>query len=347
MFHNFLIAIILALAMFVSYWGVGRMCIWATNHGILDIPGERSSHMVATPIGGGAIIVLVTIVGFSITGLLMPHWVMPNIQYYLIASVVIALIGWLDDLYSLAAIWRFGVQSSMALVVMLSVGVYDNIGIPGGEYISLGWIGYPLTFLWIVGLVNAYNFMDGIDGNAGGIGAVAGIVWAMISLYFSQPSLLILSLLIAASCLGFLGHNWQPASIFMGDSGSTFLGFTFAVLPLLMLNVSDDINIPVAATLVAAPWIWDATYTFLRRLWRREPAFTAHRTYLYQRLASSGYPHRVGAILYIFLSLLTGLSALFYLVATEGWSFFWLALTLLLLIVQLVIVLVSELRQKI
>ena len=111
MFHNFLIAIILALAMFVSYWGVGRMCIWATNHGILDIPGERSSHMVATPIGGGAIIVLVTIVGFSITGLLIPHWVMPNIQYYLIASVVIALIGWLDDLYSLAAIWRFGVQS--------------------------------------------------------------------------------------------------------------------------------------------------------------------------------------------------------------------------------------------
>ncbi|HCU80966.1 MAG: hypothetical protein CL789_04505 [Chloroflexi bacterium] len=347
MFDNFLILIILAVAMYVSYWGVGRMSIWATNRGILDIPGERSSHMVATPIGGGAIIVLVTTVGYAITRLLMPNWNIPSIQYYLIASMVIALIGWLDDLYAVPAIWRFSVQSAMAIVIMLAVGVYDNIGVPGHEPVNLGWLGYPLTFLWIVGLVNAYNFMDGIDGNAGGIGAVAGIVWAMISLYFSQPSLLILSLLIAASCLGFLGHNWQPASIFMGDSGSTFLGFTFAVLPLLMLNVSDDINIPVAATLVAAPWIWDATYTFLRRLWRREPAFTAHRTYLYQRLASSGYPHRVGAILYIFLSLLTGLSALFYLVATEGWSFFWLALTLLLLIVQLVIVLVSELRQKI
>jgi len=346
MFHNFLIAIILALAMYVSYWGVGRMCIWATNRGIMDIPSERSSHMVATPIGGGAIIVLVTIVGFSIAGLLMPHWVIPGIQYYLIASVVIALIGWLDDLYAVAATWRFGVQSVMALVIILAVGVYDNISIPGGDYISLGWLGYPLTFLWIVGLVNAYNFMDGIDGNAGGIGAVAGIVWAMIALYLNQPYLLILSLLISVSCVGFLGHNWQPASIFMGDSGSTFLGFTFAVLPLLMLKVSGDMNIPVAATLVVAPWIWDATYTFLRRLWRREPAFTAHRTYLYQRLATSGYTHRLGALLYIALSLLTGLGALFYIVVSGRWSIVFLLLVLFVLIGQLVIVFVSEYRQK-
>ena len=186
MFHNFLIAIILALAMYVSYWGVGRMCIWATNRGIMDIPSERSSHMVATPIGGGAIIVLVTIVGFSIAGLLMPHWVIPGIQYYLIASVVIALIGWLDDLYAVAAIWRFGVQSVMALVIILAVGVYDNISIPGGDYISLGWLGYPLTFLWIVGLVNAYNFMDGIDGNAGVIVYVFVSVLSMIFLYLNQ-----------------------------------------------------------------------------------------------------------------------------------------------------------------
>ena len=196
MFDNFLILIILAVAMYVSYWGVGRMSIWATNRGILDVPGERSSHMVATPIGGGAIIVLVTTVGYAITRLLMPNWNIPSIQYYLIASMVIALIGWLDDLYAVPAIWRFSVQSAMAIVIMLAVGVYDNIGVPGHEPVNLGWLGYPLTFLWIVGLVNAYNFMDGIDGNAGGIGAVAGIVWAMISLYFSQPSLLILSLLI-------------------------------------------------------------------------------------------------------------------------------------------------------
>lgn len=346
MFDNFLITIILALAMYVSYWGVGRMCIWAANRGIMDIPGERSSHMVATPIGGGVIIVLVTIIGFSVTGLLIPQKAIPSIQYYLIASVVIALIGWLDDLYAVAAIWRFGVQSLMALVIILTVGVYDNISIPGGEYISLGWLGYPLTFLWIVGLVNAYNFMDGIDGNAGGIGAVAGIVWAMISLYLNQPHLLILSLLISVSCVGFLVHNWQPARIFMGDSGSTFLGFSFAVLPLLMLKVNGDMNIPVAAALVVAPWIWDATYTFLRRLWRREPAFTAHRTYLYQRLATSGYPHRLGALLYIALSLFTGLSALLYIVVSGRWSLVLLLLALFVLIGQLVIVFVSEYRQK-
>ena len=114
----------------------------------------------------------------------------------------------------------------------------------------------------------------------------------------------------------------------MGDSGSTFLGFTFAVLPLLMLKVTGNMNIPVAATLVVAPCIWDATYTFLRRLWRREPAFTAHRTYLYQRLSSSGYPHRVGALLYIVLSILTGFCAFLYVVVTQWWGLFLLVLVL-------------------
>lgn len=346
MSDNFLAGIILSIALLASYWGVGRISLWATRHEILDIPGERSSHVVATPIGGGAIIVLVTVIGMMVAGILMPHWVIPGITPYIFGSIVIALIGWMDDLHSVAAIWRFGVQAIVTLVIMSWVGVYSGIGIPGSEYISLGWLAYPLTFLWIVGLVNAYNFMDGIDGNAGGIGVAAGITWALIAFYLNEPYLVMLSMLISVSCIGFLGHNWQPASIFMGDSGSTFLGFTFAVLPLLMSKVSSEVSIPVVAVLVLAPCIWDATYTFLRRLWRREPAFTAHRTYLYQRLASSGYPHRLSASIYIVLSLLTGFCGLLYLVVSGMWKLLFLVLVSLLLVAQLVIVRTSEYRQK-
>ena len=347
MSDNFLTVIILSIALLASYWGVGRISIWAARNEILDIPGERSSHVVATPIGGGVIIVFVTVIGMIITGILMPHWVVSGITPYILGAIVIALIGWMDDLYSVAAFWRFGVQALVALLIMSSVGVISDIGIPGREYINLGWLAYPLTFLWIVGLVNAYNFMDGIDGNAGGIGVVAGIIWALIAFYLNEPYLAMLSMLISASCIGFLRHNWQPASIFMGDSGSTFLGFTFAVLPLLISSVSSDVSIPVVAVLVLAPCIWDATYTFLRRLWRKEPAFTAHRTYLYQRLASAGYPHRLGASIYIVLSLLTGLCGFLYLVVSEIWQLLFLVIGSLLLIAQLVIVRISEYRQKI
>lgn len=346
MSENLLAGIILSIALFASYWGVGKIILWATKNEILDIPGERSSHVVATPIGGGAIIVLVTLVGMMVVSMLMPHWVIPGITSYIIGSILIAVIGWMDDLYSIAAIWRFGVQAIVAIAIMSWVGVYSGIAIPGSDYISLGWLAYPLTFIWIVGLINAYNFMDGIDGNAGGIGVVTGIIWALIASYLNKPYLVMLSMLISVSCIGFLFYNWQPASIFMGDSGSTFLGFTFAVLPLLMSKISSEVSIPVVAVLVLAPCIWDATYTFLRRLWLREPAFTAHRTYLYQRLASSGYPHRLGASIYIVLSLLTGLCGLLYLVVSGMWKLLILVFVSLLLVAQLVIVRISEYRQK-
>ena len=95
---------------------------------------------------------------------------------------------------------------------------------------SLGRLGLIITFLWIVGLTNAYNFMDGIDGIAGGQAVVAGLGWAGLGYLTDQPLIGLLGLLLAASSLGFLGHNWPPARIFMGDVGSAFLGFTFAVL---------------------------------------------------------------------------------------------------------------------
>ena len=302
------------IAFLVSYLGVGRLSVWASKHGMLAIPGERSSHLVATPTGGGAVIAAVTMLGVLCVWLMRSEWAIPGLAIYLIAAVFVAAVGWLDDSYVLSAQVRFGVQAVAALVMMLWVGVFESIDFFIFGVYTLGWIGYPLTFLWIVGLINAYNFMDGIDGNAGGIGAAVGAMWALVAWRLDEPILVALGLLVSASSIGFLGHNWQPASIFMGDVGSTFLGFTFAAMPLLGLQGTGNPRLLVIGSLLVAPCICDSVYTFLRRLLHGEPVFQAHRTYLYQRLATIGYPHWVGSGFYLLLSLAMGVCGWLYLI---------------------------------
>lgn len=315
---------------------------WAHARDLLAIPDERSSHLVATPTGGGLVIAFITMAGVTSVMLLHQAWIMPGLVAYLVAVLLIASVGWLDDLYTLPATLRFGVQAAAAVAIMLSVDVIQYIVLPGDILLSLGWFGYPLTFLWIVGLTNAYNFMDGIDGNAGGIGAVAGWMWTLVALQIGEPILAFLGGFLSVSCLGFLKHNWQPARIFMGDVGSTFLGFTFSVLPLLALQSSGDERFPLVGALIVAPCIWDAAYTFIGRIVRQEPVFEAHRTYLYQRLATLGYPHWAGACFYTALTLALGMCGLLYLSDSEilGWEIIGVASTLLVL--QVAVVQISE-----
>jgi UDP-N-acetylmuramyl pentapeptide phosphotransferase/UDP-N-acetylglucosamine-1-phosphate transferase len=339
-----LLVVITVAALLVSFLGVGKMRGWAAERGLLAVPEERSSHRVATPTGSGAVIAVVTITGVVCVWLLRPDWSLPGLLVFLVAASLVAVVGWLDDMHTLPAGLRFGVQAVAALAIILRVGAFERIALFGFGNFPLGWFGYPLTFLWVVGLINAFNFMDGIDGNAGGIGAAAGAMWALVAWRLGQPLLAVLGLLLHAACLGFLGHNWQPARIFMGDVGSTFLGLTFAAMPLLALQRSGDVRLSVVGALLLAPCIWDAAYTFIVRIFRGEPPFQAHRTYLYQRLAGSGYPHRVVAGLYVLLTLATGLCGLLYLEADTRWGNALLALVVLLLVVQVVAVHLVERR---
>ena len=142
--------------------------------------------------------------------------------------------------------------------------------------------------------------MDGIDGIAGGQAVVAGLGWAALGWLSDQPLVGILGILLAASSLGFLGHNWPPARIFMGDVGSAFLGFTFAVLA--VAAAQRDARLALAGVLLVWPFIFDACFTFLRRLRNGENVFAAHRSHLYQRLVIAGYSHRTVTLLYIGLA---------------------------------------------
>jgi UDP-N-acetylmuramyl pentapeptide phosphotransferase/UDP-N-acetylglucosamine-1-phosphate transferase len=228
--------------------------------------------------------------------------------FYSSGAGLIASVSWFDDLQTLPNRVRFGVHSLAAILAIIGLGHWDELSVPLLGQVHLGWVGLPITFLWIVGLTNAYNFMDGIDGIAGGQAVVAGLGWAILGIVTDQQFVSILGALLAATSLGFLFHNWPPARIFMGDVGSAFLGYSFACLAII--GASKDPPLVIAGVLLVWPFVFDTIFTFFRRLENRENVFSAHRSHLYQRLVISGYSHRTITLLYMGFDVLGLLLAL-------------------------------------
>jgi len=290
------LSVMALLAFTLSYVGVMAVRRWSERRGILlDIPNERSSHYTPVPRGGGVWIVLVTIGGFA--GLLLVKVVPPLWLPYLLGGLLIAFVGGLDDLYSLPSGLRLGAHLLGATILVVGIGYWRMVELPYFGRIALrGW-GLPITLCWVVGLTNAYNFMDGIDGLAGGQAVVAGIGWAVLGGQFLQPGVIEISVLLVASSLGFLMHNWHPARIFMGDVGATFLGFSFAALTLLEGQL--DPRLVTVGVMFVWPFVFDTSFTFIRRLLKKENVFAAHRSHLYQRLVTLGLRHNQVTLIYL------------------------------------------------
>lgn len=290
------------LLVLLSYVSVSYIRRIALQHQILDHPTERSSHSIPMPRGGGlAIVFLVLATSF---------WAANQIDVnrsliYIALGAILALVGWRDDLLSLSPNYRFLVQGLVATISILGLGYFRIVRIPLLGEVDLRAVGIVITFLWIIGMINAYNFMDGIDGMAGGVAVVAGLGWMTLSANVNNPFVFWVALSIAATSLGFLGHNWPPAKIFMGDVASTFLGYSFAVLPLLSADQSGDAL--TVGTILMWIVIMDTFMTFLRRLIKGENVFSGHRSFLFQQLVIGGYSHGTISALYIFLTFLAGL----------------------------------------
>ncbi len=288
----------LALLSYVSVIYIRRL---ALRYRILDKPNERSSHSVPTPLGGGlAIVILVLATSLGVININPTEWVRSFL--YIALGAILAVVGWRDDLLSLSANYRFVVQGLVATISILGMGYFRDVRIPLLGEFNLGALGIIITFLWIIGMINAYNFMDGIDGMAGGVAVVAGAGWMILSANVHNPFVFWVALSIAATSLGFLGHNWSPAKIFMGDVASTLLGYSFAVLPLLSASQTGDAL--AVGTLLMWIVIMDTFMTFLRRLVKGENVFSGHRSFLFHQLVAGGYKHSTISTLYIFLTAL-------------------------------------------
>lgn len=305
-------------ALVLSYLSVVAIRRLALRHKLLDIPNDRSSHTAPTPRGGGLAIVIVVLIGLPLLAWAIGNFEWKAVAVYAALGALIAALGWVDDRRSLSARARLIAQMVVAVFAVAGLGYFAEARLPLIGIMHLGWLGIPLTFLWIVGLTNAYNFMDGIDGLAAGQAVVAGLLWAIAGWGDAFTLTAALGLIVAAAALGFLPHNWPPARIFMGDVASGFLGFSFAVLPLLAAQTGqEDGRALIAGASFVGLFIFDAGLTFLRRLLRGENVLEAHRSHLYQRLVKKGYSHRAVTTLYLILASLCGGCGLVYWYGSE------------------------------
>jgi UDP-N-acetylmuramyl pentapeptide phosphotransferase/UDP-N-acetylglucosamine-1-phosphate transferase len=209
----------------------------------------------------------------------------------------IAVLGFVDDVRPLPALVRLLLQLTVGTVVLVVALRSDELCLAAGWRVHMAtWVLVPAV-LFVVGTTNIYNFMDGMDGLAAAQTISAGLALAAAAAVAGQLDVAFIALAIAAATAGFFVHNAPPATIFLGDAGSTFVGLTFATLAIIAANRPSPV--PIAVVPVAlAPFLLDGTFTILRRLSRGERVWRAHRSHLYQRAVATGLTHRQVLVVY-------------------------------------------------
>ena len=261
----------------------------ALARGMLDVPNARSSHSVPTPRGGGLGIVLVTVAGLALLA-----WCgrldLPLLLALTGGGLAVAAIGFIDDRRSVPATVRLLVHVAAALWAVWWLGGLPPIRFGSDVYV-FGLGGSVLAVMGIVWSLNLFNFMDGIDGIAGGEAVFMCLAAVLVAALagsgtLNNPAALVL----AGATAGFLFWNWPPARVFMGDVGSGFLGFALAVLALAAAR-TDPVALLVWSIL-GAFFIADSGVTLVRRMLRRARLHEAHRSHAYQHLAQRWQSHR-------------------------------------------------------
>ncbi len=287
-----LLFLILFLLSWILTYAVKKIAI---KKALIDIPNERSSHALPTPHGGGIAIALTWFSGISY--LFGIDQIEPGLFYALMVGVVIALVSYLDDLHELNPKLRFMVQLFVALAGLWFLGGLKVLDF-GLFTIENQVITNTIAVVAIIWFINLYNFLDGIDGYAGSEAIFLGIAGYLL---FGDAQFLVL----IAAVLGFLVWNWHKAKIFMGDVGSTLLGYNVAIFAIYYQN--NGTSILIWLILFGLFW-FDATLTLYRRYKNREQLSQAHRKHAYQRLTQSGWNHSkvviysmaVNVVLFIF-----------------------------------------------
>lgn len=291
-----------AVSCFVTY----RLARPGTRFKILDHPNERSLHTAPIPRTGGLAIWAGLLAG-AFGSAIFTFRVDERLAWMLGVALLVGIVSVVDDRRGLAVSVRLSVHVIAALFLLVAGLGLDRIALPG---VDLTFPVLPLlvvSLLFVVWMINLYNFMDGIDGLAGGMAVFGFGTFAVLGCIAGNPPFALFTAVVAASAAGFLVFNFPPARIFMGDSGSSTLGFLAAACSLWADR--DGIFPLWSGVLVFSPFIVDATITLSRRLLRREPIWTPHNTHYYQRLVRTGWTHRRTTMSSYVLMVLCGVSA--------------------------------------
>ena len=288
-----------AVSLLVAYVMTPPVKRFAEKVGAIDVPRDnRRVHDNPIPRMGG----LAIFIGFVLS-LIFFVPMSTKVLGLLVGSVIIAVMGGVDDIVSLNPWVKLAGQIVAALVAIRCGLVFDVISNPNifaeETYIEIGWLSIPLTMLWIVGCTNAVNLIDGLDGLAVGVSAISSMTMLIVSLFVSEPVVSIILAALTGACLGFMPYNLNPAKIFMGDVGSQLLGFvlsTASIMGLFKLHAIITFFVPLLA--LALP-LADTIFAFFRRILHGQSPFKADKGHFHHRLLAMGLNQKqVVAVLY-------------------------------------------------
>jgi UDP-N-acetylmuramyl pentapeptide phosphotransferase/UDP-N-acetylglucosamine-1-phosphate transferase len=284
-----MIITLMTVAFLISAWLTRYLSRPETVFCILDEPNARSLHTHPTPVSGGIAILM----AFTLSALLTCWYYVPKPDFFwlCISGLLIAIISLLDDCHHISALYRLLVHC-IAAYILLWQGEFwiTQLILPGFVWAWPTFLQTSFSFLFIVWMINLYNFMDGMDGFAGGMAVFGFGTLAILGGLGNHQLFMIINLIIASAAGGFLLFNFPPARVFMGDAGSSSLGFLAAALSLW--GNREGIFPLWVAVLLFSPFIVDASATLLQRLSRGEKIWLAHKTHYYQRLVQLGWGHK-------------------------------------------------------
>lgn len=275
--------------------------------GAIDVPKDnRRMHKEPIPRLGG----LAIAIAFLLTVLVFAH-LDTQIRGILLGAILILVLGVLDDCMSLKALFKFFIQILAAYIVVRSGCNIRYLSNPfsAAGYMDLGIWSVPLTVIWIVAITNAVNFIDGLDGLACGVSAISAATLLVISMLVSENNVAIILAALLGGCLGFLPYNFNPAKIFMGDTGSTFLGFILACLSIQgMFKLYAIISFAVPFLILGIP-IFDICFAIIRRLAKHQNPMKADRGHIHHRLIDMGFSQKQAVAITYMLTAMLGLAA--------------------------------------
>lgn len=309
---------------------------YSKKQGLIDEPNERKIHTLPISRLGGVAIWSSTMLTFLFLVFLSYYPYGSLLSGILLGSSLMFFLGLIDDVYTLNAKFKLFIQIAIATLVYLLGVKIDTIINPLGGVIQLGHFSYIITILWIVGISNAVNFIDGIDGLAGSVITINSITLGIIAVAMtpSNPISALIAFILAGSMLAFLTYNFNPAKIFMGDSGALFSGFLLATLSITGVMKAAALAIILPFVVLAVPII-DITYASLRRISKGKSPFVADSEHIHHKLLKAGFTQNMTVAALTAVAIVAGAIASFSVGSIKHYLIYILALVLIMFILSL------------
>lgn len=275
--------------------------------GAIDYPRARGMHKEPIPRLGGIAIVLGFLLTTAVMAFFMPEFRTREFAGFIVGAIIIAATGVVDDIFTLRARNKLLMQIISALVVIYSGLRIEIVVWPVTTYLQS--FSGPITFLWIIGMTNAINLIDGLDGLAAGVSAIGALCLMALCILSGSTLAVVLAATLAGSCMGFLPRNFNPAEVIMGDTGALFLGYVLAVSSIMGVFKGYTLLAVLVVFFAMALPIFDTLFAMLRRIAKRRPIMEADRGHLHHRLIDAGYSHKHAVVLLYGLSFVSAVIA--------------------------------------